>query len=416
MRFHQHLCRVKKIQVISIQHQQFPLETIGKFHLENTSLNSALLKAKEISGCDEIMYINTCNRVEWIFTLDHFVCPGLTAKIISIFSSTQEEDFIKTVAQKCLQLNGEEAVLHCIKTTGSLNSAVIGEHEILGQIRASYDFSVQHGFAKDGLRILMKQCIKTSKQIFTETDLRRKPVSIVSIAWKAFQKKFDRKDIQIGLIGAGQIITNFAKFLRDEGYSHVHVFNRSLIRAKQIADGFKNGRCSTIEELSKTPMDIEAWIVCTAATDYLLFPHHIATEKSVFVMDLALPQNVHPSVTHLQNVDTFDMSDIQAITSENIAFRNLAIEQCEPLVAKGLEEYQILEQERKVELAMQSIPATIKEIKETALGSVFQKEFDSLDEHSKEVIENILNYMEKKYISVPMKMAKEVLLDIPQKN
>jgi glutamyl-tRNA reductase len=83
---------------------------------------------------------------------------------------------------------------------------------------------------------------------------------------------------------------------------------------------------------------------------------------------------------------------------------------------KGLEEYKILEQERKVELAMQSIPATIKEIKKTALGSVFLKEFEGLDEHSKEVIENILDYMEKKYISVPMKMAKAVLLDLPQKN
>ena len=133
-------------------------------------------------------------------------------------------------------------------------------------------------------------------------------------------------------------------------------------------------------------------------------------------MDLALPQNVHPTVAFLENVESFDMRDIQAITSENIAFRNLALEQCEPIVMKGLEEYKILEQERKVELAMQSIPATIKEIKKTALGSVFLKEFEGLDEHSKEVIENILDYMEKKYISVPMKMAKAVLLDLPQKN
>ncbi len=408
---------MKKVQVISIQHQQFPLETIGKFHLDSASLKSALLEAKEVSNCDEIMYINTCNRVEWIFTLDHFVCHGLTAKIISIFCNTQEEEFIKTVAKGCVRLSGEEAVLHCIKTAGSINSAVIGEHEILGQMRASYELSVKHDLAKDGLRILMKQCVKTSKQIFTETDLRRKPVSIVSIAWKAFQNKFNQKDIHIGLIGAGQIITNFAKFLKEEDYSNIHVFNRSLIRAQQIAQGFEKGTAHTLEALRITPVEIDAWIVCTGSTDFLLFPEQITpSKKRVFVMDLALPQNVHPTVALLKNVESFDMRDIQAITSENIAFRNLALEQCEPIVMKGLEEYKILEQERKVELAMQSIPATIKEIKKTALGSVFLKEFEGLDEHSKEVIENILDYMEKKYISVPMKMAKAVLLDLPQKN
>ena len=177
---------VKKIQVISLQHQQFPLETIGQFHLEKEKWPKALSQAKEISGCEEIMFVSTCNRVEWIFTLDHFVCPGLTAQIISLFSHSSNEDLIKDVAQRCQRLAGEEAVLHCLKTAGSLNSAVIGEHEILGQMRDAFEFSFNEGFAQDGLRILMKQCVKTSKQIFTETDLRRKPVSVVSIAWSAF--------------------------------------------------------------------------------------------------------------------------------------------------------------------------------------------------------------------------------------
>jgi len=407
---------VKKIQVVSIQHQQFPLETIGLFHLDSAAWEEALLKAKQISGCDEIMYMSTCNRVEWIFTLDHYVCPGLTAQIIALFCSSQDENLIKQVSQNCLRLAGDDAVLHCIKTAGSLNSAVIGEHEILGQMRTAFDFSLQHQLAKDGLRILMKQCIKTSKQIFTETDLRRKPVSIVSIAWTAFEQRQISENANIGLIGAGQMIGNFSKFLRDAGFLNIHVFNRSVTRGQQLANWFDNGTAHSLEEIENNSIPIDAWIVCTSSTEYLLQARHIARHKSVFVIDLALPNNVHPEVSQLDNVALFDMKDIQSITSKNIAFRNMALEQCEPLVITGLHDYKKLEQERKIELAMKQIPETIKEIKNTALGSVFQKEFESLDEHSKEVIQNILAYMEKKYISVPMKMAKAVILDQHQKN
>jgi glutamyl-tRNA reductase len=110
------------------------------------------------------------------------------------------------------------------------------------------------------------------------------------------------------------------------------------------------------------------------------------------------------------------MKNIQEITSQNIAFREMALSQCEPIVIQGIQEYKAMEQERKIELAMQHIPNTIKEIRETALNSVFQKEFDHLDPAAQDLLINILNYMEKKYISVPMKMAKAVMLEHHQKN
>jgi glutamyl-tRNA reductase len=406
---------VKKVQLISIQHQQFPLETIGKFHLEESQWGESLRKAKEISGCEEIMYITTCNRVEWIFTLDHYVCPGLAAQIITLFSSA-EESMIKEVAQQCLRLSDDEAILHCLKTAGSLNSAVIGEHEILGQMRTAYDYSMRNGFAQDGLRILMKQCIKTSKQIFTETDLRRKPVSVVSIAWSAFEKMSIPSNVPIGLIGAGQMIGNFSKFLRDHQYTDIHVFNRSIARATQLSSWFEGGVSHGLNELKEIGPSIAYWVVCTGSSEPILEATHLDLSKKHFIIDLALPNNVSSEIALSENVTYFDMKDVQSITSSNMAFRETALMQCAPIVSQGMSEYKHIEQERRLELAMQRVPTTIKEIKETALGTVFQKEFESLDEHSKAVIQDILSYMEKKYISVPMKMAKEVILEQYQKN
>jgi glutamyl-tRNA reductase len=409
---------VRKVQVISVNHHQFPLETIGQFHLNDEYRLKALQEMKKITGCDEVMYVATCNRVEWIFTLDHFVCPGLSQQVLQLFCKDTDSDFLKSVANQCIRLEGEEAAEHLLRTAGSLNSAVIGETEILGQMRSAYEHSAKAGLAGEALRIAMKQCVKSAKQIFTETDLRRKPVSIVSIAWNAFLEKGFSKDANIALVGAGQIISNFAKFLAENGYRNITVFNRSKENAQKIVDLFDNGKLMTLPELNHDLDQQAVWVVCTGATEYIITEEMIAqiTKKTKMVIDLAMPGNVHPAVQTKEGIAFFDMNNIQQITNENLAFRQMALDQCEPIILQGMMEYKGLIQERKIELAMQNIPLTIKEIRETALGSVFQKDLMDLDENAKEVLEKILDYMEKKYISVPMKMAKAVMMEQHQKN
>lgn len=409
---------VRKVQVISVNHHQFPLETIGKFHVNDNDRLTALTEMKKITGCDEVMYVATCNRVEWIFTLDHFVCPGLTQQVLQQFSSIKDADFLRNTAVQCTRLDGDEASEHVLRTAGSLNSAVIGETEILAQMRAAYDYSVKAGLAGEALRILMKQCVKSAKQIFTETDLRRKPVSIVSIAWNAFLNKGFPKNASIALVGAGQIISNFAKFLFENGYHNVTIFNRSAYGAGKLVELFNNEKFFGLENIPHQLHMHNAWVVCTGSTDYLLTEDWVNQlgSSTKMVIDLAMPGNVHPSIQKQKGIVFFDMNNIQQITNENIAFRQMALEQCEPIILQGLMEYKGLVQERKIELAMQNIPVTIKEIRETAVGSVFQKDLMDLDENAKEVLDKILDYMEKKYISVPMKMAKAVMMEQHQKN
>ncbi len=399
-----------------MSHHQFPLETIGQFHIPDHLLEAKLQELKNVIGCEELMFVSTCNRVEWLFTVDHYVCTGLTQKILDIFCQSSQLDTAQ-IGQKCVRLSGEDAVHHALRTAASLNSAVIGEHEILGQMRAAYDYSFQKGWTGEALRLLMKQCIKSSKQVFTETDLRRKPVSVVSIAWSAFQEQNIPLNSEIGLVGAGQIIGTFAKFLEDAGYQNIHVFNRSEDNAKEIAKRFAHGQVHAMDAFTQQTLQPTVWIICTGSTAYLMDEKMIENlpASTQFVIDLALPGNVHPAIKNKEGVAFFDMNSIQKITSENIAFREQALEQCEPIVLSGLIEHRHMVQERKIELAMQNIPVTIKEIRDTAISSVFQKELASLDDEAKATLDRILDYMEKKYISVPMKMAKAVLLD-HQKN
>jgi glutamyl-tRNA reductase len=134
------------------------------------------------------------------------------------------------------------------------------------------------------------------------------------------------------------------------------------------------------------------------------------------VIDLALPADIQPSITSDFNVKYVGMEIVQRLASENISYRTQALTDCEPIIEAGVKEFERLFAEREIERAMQSIPLAIREIKSTALGSVFAKDLEQLDENSREVLEKIIAYMEKKYISVPMKMAREVLLDAVARN
>ncbi|MFM7770296.1 MAG: glutamyl-tRNA reductase, partial [Bacteroidota bacterium] len=144
-----------------------------------------------------------------------------------------------------------------------------------------------------------------------------------------------------------------------------------------------------------------------------LLPYLTSNE---LIIDLALPSNVHPRVAELPEITFVDLKCIQQSIQSNMAFREEAIKDGMSIVERNKLDFKKMVQARNVERAMRAIPETIKSIKQTAVEQVFRKEIESLDEHSKQIVFDIIQYMEKKYISVPMKMAKDVLLEEISKN
>jgi glutamyl-tRNA reductase len=410
---------LNELRVIALTHKNFPLETIGKFHVAPELREATLGNLKNHFGFKEFMYVSTCNRVEFVFSLPHYVCPGLTGQIISEFIPSMSQDEVKDIAHKAERYNGPEAAEHLLRVASSLDSVVIGEREIITQLRKSYEESAALQMAGDDLRMVNRQCVKTAKEIFTHTDLSKKPVSVVSLAWQEFQERNFDKNARIVLIGAGQIIRNFCKFLFENGYTNLVIANRTVSKAQELVDSF-GGKAIALDQL-KNVGTFNALVSCTASenavVDAALYQAMVGEDSTTkLVIDLALPADIDASVIETQNIEYVGMKHIQEMASANIKFREQALVACEPLIEAGMREFERSYSERKIELAMKSIPETIKDIKQTALGSVFAKDLEMLDENSKEVIEKILTYMEKKYISIPMKMAKEVLMDAVSKN
>jgi glutamyl-tRNA reductase len=407
------------LRAISINHHHFPLETIGSFVIPQEELKARLDAAKEEFEMSELMYLGTCNRVEVVFNVPHFVCSGFTQKLLSHLFPDHDNSFIKGVAQKAQRFNGEETADHVFRVAASLDSLIIGEREIITQLRNAYEECERMNLTGDSLRMLNQHAIRIAKDVYTHTNLSKKPVSIVSIAWKLFQEKHADLNTKIVLVGAGQIITNFAKFLAENGYKNVRVFNRTLENAQVIAKSF-NTVAIPLSELKNDTSDFDVLVVCTGSTEVVvseeMFSQLCVSKKHRTVIDLALPSNVSAEISQLSDVAFIDMLAIQREVQKNISYREEALSDCIAIIEKGKGEFKKLFQERSIERAMSEIPHAIKEIRQTAVESVFSKELAQLSEHDRELVDKIISYMEKKYISVPMKLAKSVLLEEVQKH
>ena len=411
---------MNELRVIAITHKHFSLEEIGRFHIQPELRVNALTELKSKFNLKEVMFLSTCNRVELIFSLPHYVCAGQTGQILAELFPNLDSEFIKHVAANAERYNGVESVEHLLRVASSLDSLVIGEREIITQLRKSFEECQANGLTGDILRMVISQCVKTAKEIFTHTDLSKRPVSVVSLAWQKFREFGLPTDARIVLIGAGQIIRNFVKFLSENGYNNIVIANRSLARAEELTNSF-GGKSVLLENLSEYNEGFDALVSCTASelaviTEDIYKTININNDNRKLVIDLALPADIDAAIVANQNVEYVDMHTIQKIASANIEFREQALTDCEPIVEAGIRDFERSFNERKIEMAMRSIPAVIKDIKNTAMGSVFAKDLENLDENSKELLEKIILYMEKKYISVPMKMAREVLLDSVSKN
>lgn len=411
---------MNELRVVALTHKHFALDTIGKFHIADDTRKEKLAAIAREIGMSELMYLSTCNRVEIIFSLPHFVCPGVTANILRLIQPSLSESEIRTIAAEAERFNGQEASEHLLNVASSLDSAIIGEREIITQLRKAYEECAAMELTGDDLRLIIRQCIQTAKEVFTHTDLAKKPVSVVSLAWEEFRRHDLPKDARILFIGAGQIIRNFSKFLFENNYSNFTFANRTLVNAVTLTESF-GGKALQLDELQHFTEGFDALISCTGSDSHVVnsnlyaqLLHGEADKKTVF--DLALPNDVHSDVINQFDMHYYSMEQIREKAQENLQYREQAIADCLPIIQAGLRDFEKTHKERQIEKAMVSIPETIKEIRNTALGSVFAKDLETLDEHSRDVLEKIMNYMEKKYISIPMKMAKDVLLDEVNKN
>ncbi len=401
-----------KFNVIALTHAGIGLKALGNFHLEQAEIAEKMRALKLQLDLSEIMYLSTCNRVEFIFTSDSELDATFVSLFLTTFNSKMDQNDLDLSVKKARFWNGINAVNHLIEVASSLDSMVLGEREIITQVRNAYEFSKNEGLSGDSIRIVIRQTIETAKRVFTETSIAEKSVSVVSLAYQEWTKTNLPKSSKILIIGAGITNQNMCKFLAKDGYSNFVFFNRTFSNAEKMVGTF-GGKAFSLKELENYRAGFDSIISCTGSNSAVITPSIykaiLTDKKSKTIVDLAIPNDVAETVYKAFTVNYISVASLKSIAEQNLLERRKELLKARQIIFESLEAFKSIFEMRQVEIKMRSIPNHVKAIRVKAVSEVFHKDIDELDEKSKAVLDKILNYMEKKYVSVPMMMAKEML-------
>jgi len=406
---------LKEFRVIAFTHKNTPLDQVGKFHIDESERKERLFAIKNKFGISELVFLSTCNRVEYVLHTDLETDAAFVSQFLTALYPDLTEGEIRSATKHALIFSNKAAIGHLFRVASSLDSLVVGEREILTQVRNAFEQCIAEGLAGDSLRLLIKKIISTAKEVYTNTDISKNPVSVVSLAYRELRKLNIPLNAKILIVGAGVTNSNLSKYLQKHGFNNFTVFNRSLERAQELARNLK-GQAYALSSLEAYQEGFDVLVTCTAASDHIISPEvyknilkNDLSEK--VIIDLAIPYDVDPQVYKQFNCKPILVESLKKAAEDNLLLRRESLIDCEAIVERHLEEFQEMYHTRRVERAMQEVPKKIREIHDTAINKVFARELSALDNESRETLDKMLQYLEKKYISVPMKMAKEILLE-----
>ncbi len=404
-----------RYKILTVTHKRVNLKEISQYAVhasDNCSLEVRLEELKQQFHLPELMYLATCNRIMYFFVTDRELDSAFVAEFFKHINPTLEDEQLELIMDHALALSGLDALSHLLDVASSIDSLVIGERQILGQLRDAYDQCRTWGLTGDNIRLAMDHAVVSAKKVYSNTRIGEKPVSIVSLAIQRLLHTNLSKESRLLLIGAGQTNQLVAKFLAKNEFTNVTVFNRTINKAENVARTL-SGTALPLSELDSYQAGFDGIIVCTGSTkpilDVALYQKLLAGESGrKVVIDLAIPHNTHPDVMRDFDVQYIEIEGLRNMAKENMAFREREVSRARELLTELLAEFPVLFKQRQVELAMRSVPTEIKAIKSHAMNEVFRKEVDSLDDGTRELVERMLSYMEKKCIGIPMKAARQL--------
>ena len=405
-------------KVITVTHKTCNLKQIGDYIVTGAEegLDLQLRNLKATFGFTELVYLSTCNRILYLFASPE----ALDERFVLRFFNELNPIFVTESGQERLRqevafYQGQAAVRHIYEVAASVDSLVVGEREILRQLREAYDSCTQQGLAGDNLRLLMRFVVTGAKRVYAETRIGEKPVSVVSLAIKKLLDTRFSKKSRVLLIGAGQTNLLVSKFLKKYEYANVTVFNRTLEKAAKIAAKFEHGKAFALAELPDFSEGFDVMIVCTGAVTPIVGSELYTTllrgeTDPKLVIDLSVPNNVDREIANDFQVNYIEIEHLRQAANANMAFREREVTNAKAILDLEIVEFEQHFKQRQVELAMREIPIRIKAVKEKAVNEVFKKELDGLDAQTIDLMNRMLSYMEKKCISIPMTIAKKNIM------
>jgi len=321
--------------VLGLNHKTAPIEIRERLAFPEDRIETALHQVKSLTSLKENMILSTCNRVE-IYAASRDIENAILD--LKHFLSRYHALSLKEFEKNLYSFVGEEAVKHIFRVASSLDSMVVGEPQILGQIKSAYNIAVESKTSGLILHRLLHRAFHVAKRVRTETKIGDRAVSVSFVAVELAKKIFETLEKKtVLLIGAGEMCELAARHLVSEGVEKVLVTNRTYERAVALAQEFK-GEAIPFDEIGQGLKKADIVISATDSPQYLI--HHDQVTKvikdrknrPIFFIDIADPRNIEPSVGDIENVYLYNIDDLKKVADENIKDRGKEAQKAEAIV------------------------------------------------------------------------------------
>ena len=324
-----------EIIVVGLNHKTAPIEIRECLAFPDERIEEALGRVQSLASVKENMILSTCNRVE-IYAVARV--PEKAVADLKHFLSDYHRLPLKEFERSLYAQSGEEAVRHVFRVASSLDSMVVGEPQISGQIKSAYEVSTQVNTSGLVLHRLLHRAFHVAKRVRTETQIGNSAVSVSSVAVDLSKKIFETlEEKTVLLVGAGEMSELAAQHLVAGGVSKVLVSNRTYDRAAGLAHQFK-GEAIPFEEMSVGLRRADIVISATESPQYLIEHEQVAKvmrdrkQKPIFFIDIADPRDIEPKVEDIENVYLYNIDDLQRVADENIRDREKEAKKAESIV------------------------------------------------------------------------------------
>ena len=369
--------------IIGISYKNADAEIRGNYSLDPKSKLSLLTKAKE-SGLESIMAISTCNRTEVIGLVND---PEILINLLCDTTNSSKEEFKKY----SYTLSQNEAMNHLFKVGSGLESQILGDFEIIGQLKHSAASSKKAGLLNTYLDRLISLVIRASKRIKTETSLSTgaTSVSFASVQYICNNVE-DVNNKNILLFGTGKIGRNTCEnLIKQTKNSKITLINRTKDKAEKIAGKF-NLKVEDISDLSNEISKADVLVVATGALETTVDKSLIKTKSPLLVLDLSIPKNVSNDVTELDNVNLIHLDDLSKITDKTLESREKEIPKAIKIIESVIREFEEWIENRKFAPTIRALKSKLTSFKKLELENLKKKKNDFNFEHAELISDNLI--------------------------
>ncbi len=396
------------IAVIGLSHKTATVEVREKLSIPEGRVESAIAQLRSFPNVDEAAILSTCNRMELYVVLRE--AEGGIREVMQFLAEFSQVP-LQSLRRYLFILLRQDAVMHLMRVAAGLDSLVLGEGQILNQVKHAHRLAQQHNGAGRVLNELFKRALSTGKRVRTETEIGTGAVSISSAAVElAVMKLTDLAPQRIAIVGAGKMSRLLVKHLIAKGATRIEVINRSTDRAWQMLEEFAEAgvpfTVQPFEHLVLRLQEADVVFTSTAATEILIgvpqLTPWIETHPGLMVVDIAVPRNVAADIATLPNVRAFNVDDLQAVVAGNQETRRQMALKAEPILDGCCEEFEVWWRSLETVPTISKLRQKMEDIREQEMEKAMSRLGNEFSEKHQEIVENLTRGIINKILHDPM--------------